>query len=272
MYIGNLEASKVAFSAPYTKNHKTMVSVTFDDGRKLLFQICEDFQKPASAKYGIDEVRDEGLSGERRGQTIVIRDPSGKAALKALDEAIVKSAVANSKEWFGVKQPLSEEAVRLRYQPIVKEDEQPEQEGDMLMKFKVKVPPAKIPTKMILPADKPGTYRELLTEAELNDAVKMLENRGCLLAPIISVPLLWFMGGGTKFGATLQAEEMVVTPAPPPSALRNFSSASSYEAVKRGAEEPVEALAGDAKKVATGEGEGPASDGEAGNSNLLAGA
>jgi hypothetical protein len=241
------------FSAPSNKNHKSMVSITYDDGRKVMFQFCKDFQQPMQAKYGIDDVQSDGANGERRGQTVVVRDPSAQAALKAMDEEIVRIAVERSKEWFGQKVALTKEAVLLRYQPMIKDDEKPSIDGDMLVKFRVKVPPAKFPTKMFLLTDEPNTYQEMTSEQELNDVVKILEKRGCLLAPLLSAPLLWFMGGGTKFGVTLQAEEMVVTSAPAPSALCNFSSITPYEAVKRGAEESTETLAGDTKKIVTGD-------------------
>lgn len=219
-FAGDLDLKAVSFSPVDDSNHKTKVHLTLPGGKKLFFSLCADFQVPMACKYSIDEARPDG-DNSRRGQTVVLDDESLKKSLMAFDEAIVKAAVKHSKEWFKSKTALSEEVVRSKYQPIVKVED----DGSCSIKFKVKVPPSKVCTKFVQ-KDESGKFG---AAADPSAVVSELEYRGCRIAPIVSAPFLWFMGGGSKFGVSIQAEEMVVFAGGPTDCLANFASATGYE-------------------------------------------
>ena len=94
------------------------------------------------------------------------------------------------------------------------------------MKFKVKVETAKVLTKLHL-------YDPSTHEVRPNKAtVEHLEQRECKLAPRLSAFGLWFMGGGSKFGLALQAEEIIVTPGRVMDPIAAFATNTSYNTVR----------------------------------------
>ncbi len=220
IFIGDLDMSKIRFSAMYMKEGRQHVDVYPEDSRssKLEFNLCRDCQEPFPARYGLDPVRDDQPDKSKRGQLIQIVDPKVAEAFEALDETIIAAAVANSQEWFRSKTPLSEEMIRGRYTKILKQEE-----DIPTMRFRVKLSTAKVPTRLICMPE-PGMFRQAPGREE------ELEHRGARLAPILSSGVgLWFMAGGAKFGISFQAEKMVYVPGAPPTALSGFLTKRPYE-------------------------------------------
>ena len=223
-YISDVDISSIRFSKMYTVDGKSRVDISQSNGKKLIFALCADCQEPYRARYPLDNVREDAQDKTRRGQKIVIGEPATKAALEALDEAVVQAAVANAADWFKSKTPVDEDTIRARYQRIVFE-ESPDDE-DACMKFKVKTETARVPTKL-------HRVRNDGKICECQGRVSDLEAPGARMAPILSSFGLWFMGGKdpTKFGVSFQAEEIVVTPGEGRAPLSNFQSKRKIEAV-----------------------------------------
>jgi hypothetical protein len=160
--------------------------------------------------FQLDRVQ-ENSDGSRRGAAISITDQDTILGLTALDNLIVAHAVANSLSWF--KKQLNELEVRARYKALVSE---PREDGQHpITKFKVKC--TKNPT-ILHRRNEDGTVT--VNAGTIED----LESRGCLLVPIINVYGIWHMGGGSTFGLHIQANEIIVTPSPPPRPLMGFKS------------------------------------------------
>jgi hypothetical protein len=167
--------------------------------------LCRDASEPMITKYALDTVRDDQQNPDRRGLTIYVSDTVTRATLEAIDEAIIHKAVECSKEWFGkagkpLPQALSEAVIRDRYQPLIfLKDEADEYK---VIKIKVKTS-GEYPTTMHLNED--GRYRKYGAKAEHL-------NQGASVVPVVSMSYgVWFIPGG-KFGMSMQAEEMMVTP------------------------------------------------------------
>ena len=56
-------------------------------------------------------------------------------------------------------------------------------------------------------------------------------NKGSLVAPILSIFNVWFMRGGSSFGISMQAEEMIIKPGSVTPPLSSFTSKRSIECV-----------------------------------------
>lgn len=180
-------------------------SSTVASNRFNRFNLCRDASEPMIARYSLDSIRDDTIYPDRRGLTITVSDSVTRAALEAIDEVVIKKAVECSKEWFGkagkpLAQPLSEAVVRDRYQPLIyfKDDG----DDEKVVKIKVKTG-GQIPTAMHLNDD--GRFRKLGATAEHL-------TRGSGVVPVVSMSYgIWIIPGG-KFGLSMFAEEMLVTP------------------------------------------------------------
>lgn len=212
-YVGNLDLSKIHCAPMVQEGNKKSVPLFLDasattNQNRVWFQMCPDEDTPLTTRYALDSVHQD-QDGSRRGLGIVVDHPDTVRALQTFDDAIVQAAVANSKDWF--KKLLTEEQVRMRYKPLLTRDAD---DDPWVMKIKVKCGPAKVPTKIIRKVD--GKAKR----SNEDD----LAYRGAKIVPLVSAYALWFMGGGDgKFGASFQCEEMLVTPAAPPSLLSNFT-------------------------------------------------
>jgi len=167
----------------------------------LTFNLTSDCKKPFVCRFKLDQVR-EDQDGSRRGLMVRIEDEESLKGLTALDDAVVAHALKNSKEIFK-KTNMTEAEVRMRYRPLVMKARE-EDEG-FSIKFKVKC--KKNPTSLHL-LDNDGLI------AKDQGTLEQLSQHGVSVAPILNCYSLWFMGGGTSFGITVQAEEMVILPSP----------------------------------------------------------
>lgn len=229
--MSEFDVDSLEFSKPYSDQGKMKVDIKSKDSNRkgMQFQLCSDFQEPYRARYPLDKVQDEpGNQGnpERRGQAICIDDDKVLSVLQKLDEKIVDFACEHSQELFKSKNPLHRDIVMSKYQPIVtSNNKRDESDAEYYMKFKVKVETAKVLTKLHL-------YDPSTREVRPNKAsVEHLEQRDCKLAPRLSAFGLWFMGGGSKFGLALQAEELIVTPGKDMDPIAAFATNTSYNTV-----------------------------------------
>lgn len=207
VYIGDIDMSKITFGPREDTNGKTKVEVYMnaEQTRQNKFNriaLYRDAIEPMTTRFALDTVREDKTNLYRRGLGITVSDERTITALRALDEAIVQAAVTNSKDWFKGKM-LTEEQVRLRYKPVFgKLYEADETEG---VKPKVKCPGTEWPTALHL-RDEDGKHHK-------NGGRIEHLTRGALVVPIVSASYgIWFMGGGTQFGISFQAEEMIIVP------------------------------------------------------------
>ena len=174
--------------------------------------------EPFKTRYRLDSVRDD-QDGSRRGLSVCIENKEALAKLKLLDTMAIATAVANSKEWF--KKSLSEVEITARYKPIVHKAQ--EEDETECCKFKVKCGSSKFPTRLHL----------MLSDGKIIENGASLDdiNKGSLVAPILSIFSVWFMGGGSSFGISMQAEEMIIQPGSVTPPLSSFTSKRSIECV-----------------------------------------
>lgn len=223
-HITDIDMNNLYFAPMESKDGKQRVELYKDSAvskhNKLFFNLCEDPTEPFQCRYRLDSVRDES-DGSRRGLAVKLQDPTVRDAIAALDDAVVNKAVEHSKEWF--KKELTRDQILLRYKPLFLAKEEEEYP---ILKFKVKC--RVVPTKLHFLRSDGFIVPE---GASLDHLITGVAH----VAPILSVHSVWFMGGGTSFGLTIQAEEMVVRPATPPQPLANFCSRSKrpLQVVKR---------------------------------------
>ena len=212
-YVGDMDMSKIVFGPCEIKDGKTKVEVyrdgtsTANNNKINKLALCKDAMVPMETRFSLDNVREDSGNPYRRGLGITVTDPNTIRALRALDEVIVKAAIANSKDWFKKKEPLSEDAVRVRYKPLLG----PLKEGDETdgVKVKVKCPGVSYPTSL--------HHRDVDGRHHKNGGRIEHLTRGAKVVPIVSASYgLWFMGGGTQFGLSLQAEDMIIIPGDTP--------------------------------------------------------
>lgn len=207
--VGAIDVDKITFGPVDFTGGKVKVDVYRDDNTSRMnrfnrFSLCNDAQQPMVTRYGLDAVRDDQQNPDRRGLMIRVSDPVTVDVLRRIDEKVISAAVKNSREWFGkqgkpLPTPLSDEIVRSRYQPLLMERED---ENVKVCKIKVKAG-GDWPTKLHLNED--GCYRK-------NGAKPEHLTEGCEVVPAVSMSYgIWFIPGG-KFGLTMQAEEIIVTP------------------------------------------------------------
>lgn len=209
-YIGDLDVSQLTFMPMTTENGRSRVVIE-DNARyrkQFSYQLCPTVQAPMTAKYSLDRVQEDG-NPDRRGLTLRVTDAQTIASLKALDDAIVEEAIKRSKEWFKGKE-LNRDAVLARYKPILNE-----MEDHHTMKIKVKVGESKVKTALHL--QEGDTFRKYGATPEQLKA-------GSDIVPVVSGYALWFMGGGSSFGLSLQAEAIIVSPAEDRDELDEFIS------------------------------------------------
>lgn len=213
-HISEYDVNAIAFGpVEYAGKNKDKVKVdVFRDGtssaksnRFNRFNLCRDASVPMVTKYALDTVREDSNNPDRRGLMIRVSDEVTRKTLEDIDEAVIKKAVECSKEWFGksgkpLAQPLSEAVVRDRYQPLIFFKD--EGDDEKVVKIKVKTG-GDYPTTMHLNED--GRFRKYGGKAEHL-------TQGACVVPVVSMSYgVWIIPGG-KFGVTMQAEEMMVTP------------------------------------------------------------
>ena len=213
-FICDIDLTKLHFGPMESEGGRDKVEVFLDASKKKLkYNLCEDFQEPFDTRYPIDGIRDDA-SNERRGQVICLMDEKVLAHYKALDELMLKLAFERSKEWFKGNKQLTPEEIKFRYQPLVYKAK--EEDAHFSTKFKIKCPPAKVPSALHLLKD--GKV------VQYGCAIDKLSAPGGKMAPIIYVYSVWFMGGGKSFGLTVQAEEIVVVPGEGSKPLSKFNT------------------------------------------------
>lgn len=213
-HISEYDVDAITFGpVEYAGKNKDKVKVDmFRDGtssaktnRFNRFNLCRDASEPMITKYALDTVREDSNNPDRRGLMIRVSDPVTRKTLEAIDELVIKKAVECSKEWFGkagkpLAQPLSEAVVRDRYQPLIFYKDEGDEEK--VIKIKVKTG-GDYPTTMHL--DEDGRFRKYGGKAEHL-------TQGAGVVPVVSMSYgVWIIPGG-KFGVTMQAEEMMVSP------------------------------------------------------------
>lgn len=214
-FIGNVDWKHLTFGKVEVDplNKRQTVSIALN-GRHPCFTLCKDETAMLETRFGLD-VPEEAGKETRRGQMAWVRDTEVKESLEALDALILAEAHKNSKTWF--KAQLSEEVIKSRFKPCVRmlkdTDEHP------VLKFKVKCPPAKVPTSIFRP--KSGIKVDGKMEYEQCDH-SVLEYRGAHVYPIVTMLDVWFMSGGSSFGVSLQAEKMLAHEGVKPDPLSVF--------------------------------------------------
>lgn len=213
-HISEFDVNAITFGpVEYAGKNKDKVKVDmFRDGtssakanRFNRFNLCRDAAEPMITKYALDTVREDSTNPDRRGLMIRVSDPVTRTTLEGIDELVIKKAVECSKEWFGkagkpLAQPMSEAVVRDRYQPLIFHKDEGDEEK--VVKIKVKTG-GDYPTTMHLNED--GRFRKYGAKAEHL-------SQGARVVPVVSMSYgVWIIPGG-KFGVTMQAEEMMVTP------------------------------------------------------------
>lgn len=213
-HVSEFDVNAITFGpVEYAGKNKDKVKVDmFRDGtssaktnRFNRFNLCRDASEPMITKYALDTVREDSNTPDRRGLMIRVSDPVTRKTLEDIDELVVKKAVECSREWFGkagkpLAQPLSEAVVRDRYQPLIFYKDEGDEEK--VIKIKVKTG-GDYPTTMHLNED--GRFRKYGGKAEHL-------TQGACVVPVVSMSYgVWIIPGG-KFGVTMQAEEMMVTP------------------------------------------------------------
>ena len=218
-FLGDFDVTTVEFG-PVDDTGKQKNAKVFDKNKKTIAWNLTDcsITKLLDARFALDPLRDQqdgtGTNSTRRGQAVVIEDERVERVLEALDELIVNYAAEHSQEFF--KKKLTKEAVQLRYKKTLDKkdgDERP------YMKFKIKFAPGPYPTELhLLTAD--GKVIE--NGAKMED----LQKFGAKMSAVLTFYGLWFMGGGTQFGASIQAEKMIVKPGVGRSSLAAFATST----------------------------------------------
>lgn len=213
-HISEFDVNAITFGpVEYGGKNKDKVKVDmFRDGtssaktnRFNRFNLCRDASEPMVTKYALDTVREDSNNPDRRGLMVRVSDPVTRKTLEDIDELVIKKAVECSKEWFGkagkpLAQPMTEAVIRDRYQPLIYYKD--EGDEDMVVKIKVKTG-GDYPTTMHL--NEEGRFRKYGGKAEHL-------TQGACVVPVVSMSYgVWIIPGG-KFGVTMQAEEMMVTP------------------------------------------------------------
>lgn len=225
-FVGDVDMTQVHFGPMQNDGTRQKVEMHRDatsnkSSNKLVFNLCKDARKPFACRYRLDTVR-EDQDGSRRGLIVRIQDESVQHALQALDDQVVQHALKNCKEFFK-KSNMTEAEVRLRYKALVTKVK--EEDEDFCIKFKVKC--KGWPTVLHL-------LRDDRTIEEDGATLEDISQNGAYVAPILSAYGLWFMGGGTSFGVTIQAERMVVKKGAPRPALDEFTFTDTpLQTVKR---------------------------------------
>ena len=215
--IQDIDFTKIQFGKVLNKDNKQSVDITNEKGEKLFVQLTKDFQDPLPCKYVLDRPRDE--NPDRRGQAIVLSDPTVLKQLQTLDDTIVDYAFTHQKEFFK-REGLSREVIADRYEKIVKRRPGEDEE---YMKFKIKVGKSLYPTKL----------HKMVGDRLFKDKGKVsdLEIGGVCMSPVLSAYGLYFIGGG-GFGISFQAEECVYTPGEISSKLGNLHTKRPFTVVQ----------------------------------------
>lgn len=213
-HISEFDINAITFGpVQYSGEKKDKVKVdVFRDGTSTAannrfnrFNLCRDASAPMVTKYALDTPREDSKNPDRLGLMIRVSDPVTRKTLEDIDELVIKKAVECSKEWFGkagkpLAQTMTEAVVRDRYQPLIYYKD--EGDAEKVIKIKVKTAGA-YPTTMHL--NEEGRYRK-------NGGKPEHLSQGAQVVPIVSMSYgVWIIPGG-KFGLTMQAEEMMVTP------------------------------------------------------------
>ena len=238
LYAGDCDLSKVRFGPFTNTNNRQSVEVYLDgcgNKNKLRVSLACDTDEPLEAKFPLDRVQDDG-NPDRRGQSVLIKEPRCIKSLEDLDNAIIKEAVVRSKEWF--KKALTEEEVRARYQAQANKETDDGGREAVITKCKVKCGNSQYPTALHLREGINGPIRKK------GGRVEHLEQWGNLLVPIVSAHALWFMAGGSRFGISFQIEEMIVTLGDTESGLPQFPSRNKLTVIDGEEKETGRAEAG----------------------------
>lgn len=246
-YICDLDASSLNFSNMTVLDGKQRVDMFTDreSTQRLMFSLCPDPADAFETRFPLDGPREDS-DNSRRGQVVRLPKEEVVAALMAIDEKVIETAVARSTDWFKGK-VLDRLAIEARYRPLVNRIGNAKTgETDPCLKFKVKVPDlTRKPTLLHL-------RREDGFIVEHGARIAMLEQRGAgiaRLAPILSSFGLWFMGGGSSFGISVQAEEIVVHPPISAAPLSRFACKRELKIVKEAEHCFDEEDGGDAQRV-----------------------
>jgi len=171
--------------------------------------------KTGSVKYSID-VSFKGMESDSKIQTFFDK-------MKALDEAVINTAIDNSKEWFGKK--MKREVIEELYRPVVKPAKDPEKYAPT-MKFKLQS----------------NNQDELMVEAFDSDKNKIniidTFKPGSKLRGIVECSSIWFVN--KQFGVTWRALQVEVTKSDKISGFSFVPEDDEYDTPEIENEYPVE--------------------------------
>lgn len=248
-FVGDIDFTKIHFGPAETVNNRTKVefyrdsSSTAPKNKLTRVNLCADGNDaPLTMKFDLDKPNEESNNPNRRGLAVVITDPQVIANFKTFDATIVAAAVKNSQQWF--KKELSKDVIEARYKPILSWDEDKQEH---FMKMKVKFGTDGYPTLIHLKEPTDGGRVRMKAGREEHFT------RGAKVAPIVSATYgLWFLGGGSQFGVSFQAEEMIVTPNEAMTdSLAHFASQRPFKVLKE--EDEAASPAADEPPPVTGE-------------------
>ena len=192
-FVCDLDLDKFSFRNFKVVDSKIRLDVFYDDKKSVTFNLCPDADSPVETPYGLDSVQNG--DGSRRTLMVYVSDPNVVRVLSDLDNFVVATALANSKEWF--KKAMTEDEVRLRYKPLL--STRADTSDVYALKFKIKC--NKYSTRLHLRLPNGTVVR--------NGATTESITRGSLVVPVLTMFNMWFMN--KDFGLGVQAEDVIIT-------------------------------------------------------------
>lgn len=216
IFAGNVDFSTLEFGKletdPMTKRQYVPVTLA---GRKPRFSLCKDDSDMLVTPFALDIPQEAGKDA-RRTQTALAHSTDLQDAMRAIDEAVVKMAMSESKNWF--KAVLSEEVIRSRYKSCMQTKDG---QDSPLIRFKVKCPPSKYPTDIYCQLS--GETQDGKMQYRRSDH-NALCKKGASVYPTVSMVEVWFMSGGSSFGISMQAEELLMVEGESHNPLKRFKT------------------------------------------------
>ena len=205
----DVDMSKLHFHPLKTQGKAKVVDISHSKDstswvNRLVIQLATD-TKPLNAAWALSKPKDDDDSdGTKRMWQLELNEDLLEK-FEEIDNFMIEYGVTNAREIW--KKDLKREQVEDRYTPLIKRKDG--EEPSILIK--VKCPPADWPTQ-IRKVDNdwttyaPGTIDDLTKNAKV--------------VPIVKTLGLWF--AMDKFGMSLQADKMLVSPVPKVEFLDNF--------------------------------------------------
>tara|TARA_B110000046_G_scaffold158320_1_gene170225 strand:+ start:2756 stop:3484 length:729 start_codon:yes stop_codon:yes gene_type:complete len=205
MFCTSIDINALEYKAPTSNRsggkvvHVSTVAGSADYKHRLRFQMSEDDkQNLQSAVWGLSTPL-PGQDTSRRTLELSIESPDLLTFLEALDQKNLRTATAQSPEWF--RKTVDDAAIKQMYVSLVKEPNKPEHKPTVRVKVKTGEYPTNIYIVQDVDADGNLSYVK-------GGAEDLTRNAKCLV--IAETVGLWFMS--RQFGMSLTATEVLVWP------------------------------------------------------------